>query len=491
MTNTMHICTLLAAAFLASCSSGIPGFRPLTYSNNSEARVFLSPEQCMHTPQLVEQEEVSPIVAALAIKGVTILFDKFSTALKNGTAAGELPASTSFINFEPTPGTIPNCILIVRGDFADGVTSKGTTQLLDELQDPYTEAEMKTMRSAKYLQEKEKEDSGKGGEAFKQPTSFSNEADRNEWHEIVSARKKQLQRAVILDRYEKFLIPTEASKVKSIDHIFEIQILSSANKRFLSLAPVFAKVDRSIDNDKRGTRSFSLKMEFITKTLSTKNEPIEIKAGAIAILENLRIGETKVYSSINSNKYRFPNETTWFFAFNGSEKKPTAGKDKIDDREGVLQSDEINAAAFSLASTIVEARPNKEGRAFIAEVFEAVKEQAKTLTTGKIQTTAQIKAANKKEYEDGLTAIGEKEDKINIAVEKFNEYCEAVSKEIEPMNRSQLLSKIKAANNASNDLAKISDPADPPIFGAKLEPTSRADNPVNIEVCRRVDKDLR
>lgn len=101
---------------LSGCANGLQGFRPLSYQEPAETRVFVSRARC---PSQTGQE-VASVLTALAVEAAGQLLTSFNTGLANAAQGGALPKSIAAANFELSPedNAMPRCLIIIRGRFA-------------------------------------------------------------------------------------------------------------------------------------------------------------------------------------------------------------------------------------------------------------------------------------------------------------------------------------------------------------------------------------
>lgn len=191
---------LVVSLVLASCASGLPGLRPLTYREPAETRVFISENNC---PSL-QGQQLAPILATIALGAASKLLEGFGTALTRASEGGALPSSVATANFEVARGRTPKCLIIIRGAF-------------DE-----TEPEQRPITLPAI--------------AFVTQTPGENQA--------------------LVDT------PVRLPPVYELHHYVEIQILTSRDGTALSFAPVYAQFARSMDGGTGGQREISIAVKF-------------------------------------------------------------------------------------------------------------------------------------------------------------------------------------------------------------------------------------
>lgn len=499
------IAAVLIASLLTGCSSGFPGYRPLSYSNNSEARAYISPGLCMHSPRPAGgEQEIAAIPAALALQAIGLAFDKFNTALKNGTAAGDLPSSNATLNFEPDKGRIPGCVLVVRGQFANGDTTDKTTPLQDFLLPALTAEERATSQWPEYQ-------AAVAANRLPPQSSYKGEAQAAKWMRMSALWHKEILRTEMSQRLKLFNLSSETTLLNSVDHIFEIQIILSANGNYLSMAPVYARVDRSIDDDRRGRRSFVISIEFATAKDALLPDKTGTKYGALMQLRNFKLGQASAFPPVTDGRLRFSNESSWFPVFNGASpgdtpaqpkaKAPPKGKYTVEDSPSrgsaavgandignALQSTHTDSTPMRLTTRVVETRPNKEGREFLAQVFDGTKDVLQAAATAKIQTAEQRKTQRATEITSEIQALQSRAAAENLAVQKVREYCSAlVGADDSLTSRTNRITKIKSANHEVLALAGLTSPPGQILYGGLLDNTDAIDNATNVNICKRLD----
>jgi hypothetical protein len=188
-----------SASLITGCSQGTPGLRPLTYASPGEAQLFISSEPCVHTPGGHEAFQLIPLIAATAISG---LLDKFGTALEKGAEGGDLPTVTAMQNLSLRPGTIPNCITMMRGAF---VPETGATTVI--------------------------------------PIEGL----------IYNPNDPEQKR-----RYHALAVPP----IYRLDQYIELELRGAPNNQALTFFPRFALINRSLDGDGAGNRVLSIALKF-------------------------------------------------------------------------------------------------------------------------------------------------------------------------------------------------------------------------------------
>lgn len=333
---------------LAGCASGLPGARPLTYATPGEARLFVSAGKCPHEP---DGDEAAGLAVAVLTGVASELLSNFGTALKQGAAGGNLPSSVSTLNMTLDPGVIPRCIVIVRGAFEQ------------DKRNP-TEKNLRALF-------------GEGGEA-----------------EAPAELKGRLDAFNFVPVYR-------------VDHLIEIQVVSSSNSKALTFAPIFVRIDRSMDDSKEGERDISIALSF--KRLGHD------EVGSTVVVADRLIGEEPTVMKRHAVTKRFTREAPWFGSFHArptiedsaviaakqtvgapSDAVPTnaavapdagvvggggAGAGEVSTVAGsapasmavTLFSKGASAVPVTLTATVVETRPTNEGLAFIASIFNGVK----------------------------------------------------------------------------------------------------------------------
>jgi len=185
---------------LGGCANGIAGFRPTTYREPAETRVFVSEESC---PSL-QGAQLAPIIATIALGAASRLLEGFGNALARAGEGGALPASIASSNFEVPRGVTPKCLIIIRGDFAA----------------PRPGARPVTLPSTAFVTQ-------------------------------------------MLGTNQRFVDSTVSlPPVYELHHYVELQILNSVDSSALSFAPVYVNFVRSMDGGTSGQREVSITVKF-------------------------------------------------------------------------------------------------------------------------------------------------------------------------------------------------------------------------------------
>lgn len=370
--SATRLAAICAAGVMAGCASGFPGARPLTYATPGEARLFVSPYKCPHD---TSSEEATGLVAAILTGAASQLLTNFGTALQQGAQGGNLPSSVATLNFTPPPNGVPRCIVLIRGAF---------------------------------------------------------ERDRRNANEVNLQKLLGLDLSTPEDknRYEGFnFVP-----MYRVDHLIEIQMLSSRNSKALTFAPIFVRLDRSIDGAREGERDISIALKF--------NRAGQQGTGSAVVVSDRMIGQVPVVMEPHPKTGRFAREAPWFGTFHdavasadaGGVKAPASstGQPALPLTPGMtgaaaasplaasgssapaggggaiplptnpspapiridLFSKTDNAVPVTMTATVVETRPANEGLAFIASVFGSsvkpkLEEAIKPIIDSEVRTAAE------------------------------------------------------------------------------------------------------
>lgn len=187
--------SLASLLFLSACMNGATGFRPLTYAEPGETRTLVSYTDCeSYKPN--QQQFAPAMLAAVAIGAASKVLENFGTSLSNAAAGGELPATSGTANFETTVGRVPQCIMIIRGEFAPANSTDG-----NPVEGKWVVPDSNS------------------------PTGLSNQT-----------------------------LP----KVVKLQHRIELQIIQSQDKSALLMQPVYAKIAQSTDGETEAGKSRDL-----------------------------------------------------------------------------------------------------------------------------------------------------------------------------------------------------------------------------------------
>ncbi len=334
----------------------MPGFRPLTYADSAETRVYVSSSKCTGSGT----KEFAPLVVAFAASAASRLLDNFGTALSDAAKGGQLPASVASANFQVVPETVPSCIIAVRGRFFQ----KGSENAL----------------------------------AIEKPSS-----------------------------------DIDLPPIYDLDHLIELQVLSSSNGAGLTFSPVYLRVDKSINGDKSGTRDLTISLKFTRLGADS--------VGSVVLISGVQVGEARPPLKMVGN--RFEIEAQWFASFHAagsaallkttsqtdSTTKKTVGQKAPGQsgtiahipapsadggsagagagggsgatspsipgaKSGAVDVQSTNAAAVPVTATasVVETRPERGGLAFVAAVFSDIKPKVNTAVANAIDPSAKTEA---------------------------------------------------------------------------------------------------
>ncbi|MCR5868226.1 hypothetical protein [Aquincola sp. J276] len=296
------------ALLLAACTS-VPGLRPLTYASPGEARVFASAQQCPHEPLV--QPEAAPLIAAILTGAASQLLSNFGTALSEGAKGGNLPSSVATLNMSLQPDAVPRCLLIVRGSFAPSADNPRGMDL---------------------------------GPKFNLPPG--NEQAKTTFKERLVA----------------FNLPT----VYRLDHMVELRIVVAPNNRALAVAPLFVRIDRSLDESEKGPRDLSVSVKF-------QRIGATAEAGGVVLIPDQTIGSPAPALEENPTTKRYPRESPWFGSFHAAPAPATSSGPPATKALVTVFDTDASAVPVTVTTTVVETRPTREGLAFIASVFGSAK----------------------------------------------------------------------------------------------------------------------
>lgn len=445
---------------LSACGGGLPGLRSTSYQASGEARLFSIANSndpfCPHDPRSVQRagaaEFGGAIVTALVGSLVSKGLERFGTALQEGAEGGELPAITAQRNMMLAPGTHPNCLILVRGEFGDSGTSVAPFLTTDD------------------------------ANVAQSPSGLPD---------------------IVAKRLNEFGI----DNVVRLDQYIELAIVPASNERAMTFAPVHYQMSRSIDGSSSGERD-------VTVSLAFKRAGEEKPVGSNVLLGGRRIGNSETFAQsrcpLGEDGFGLPYcvlpvQAEWFGSFHPADpakketKKPKSTgpqNDETDPVQNLPQTDETGAVEVSLWSTdknsvpvtvtatIVETRKTREGLAFVASVFNDVKpkieEELKPLYD-ETQRRANETAA--------LTKLAELAGAVSAAEAKLITYCKVAktdpqdaAAQIDRLTKSQ---EAYAAQVAANSKAISIGEALPYGPSDILELSELVQSEVNEEQCSK------
>ncbi|WP_242187252.1 hypothetical protein [Sphingomonas sp. CARO-RG-8B-R24-01] len=402
---------------LSGCANGLPGLRPLTYQHPAETRLLVSYAPCPHASR--QGKNFAPLIAAIVLGAAGKLLDNFGTALQKGSEGGNLPASIASANFELYNQDLPQCLIVIRGNFEH--TEKAKTEVALPTVEPVSV----------------------GGTPV--PTILVRDTTGN----CVAG--------TLPDVYE-------------LSHYIELSIAPSRNQTALTFTPAYTWIAKSMDGGTSGSRGLSIAVKF--------SRPSGQDTGSVVLLENRAIGKQDTYRSMPDG--HFAHEAAWFAtigANNGSgaaAARATKSADPVSSGTGhatesapatapdaavVATTTPAPAAAAEAASgapvpnepfpftatvTVVESRPTKEFVAFVASVFTAARPAIDTALKNAIDPATQL--ANQKTALDNEGGYGDALAKAKVAVVN---YCalDATSKVTDRISQSGSVRQLQAAAN--------------------------------------------
>ncbi|MCZ8282160.1 MAG: hypothetical protein O9286_07940 [Aquidulcibacter sp.] len=401
--------SLALFGLVGGCASGLPEVRPLTYISPGEAYVFASGDKCPHEPA---DEEFAGLVAATLTGVASQLLKNFGTTLAEGAKGGVLTSSISTLNLELEPGRIPKCIVILRGAFQP------------------TGRMIKPVDLAQYTG----------------------------WTNNDTEQQKRL---------EGMNIPP----VYRVDHYIELRIFDSGNGKALTFAPLFMKIDQSIDGGKKGERDLSIALKFVRVGSDSS-------AGSAILIADRRIGTASKWTPIAKGRYAI--EAPWFGTFHAApnpagsaapskenQKSPAApapagpigaGGTGVGGAGSLptaaagsalpsMRSKDPSSVPVTLTATVIETRPTNEGLAFVASVFSGIQPKIETRLNQIIDSDARQTAENTEATAD-LNAQAEFAVAQGSAQSAVIAYCSTSSSDAAAAGQQDRLAKSQAARAA-------------------------------------------
>ena len=420
----------VCALSLTGCGSeGLPGLRPLTYASPGEAKIVLSGVQCPHDPDLKNGADV---IGSIATAAAGQLLDNFGQTLTKAAAGGALPASTATINFTPHPGDLPQCIILMRGEFTDVSVNKETRGKVDLI------SKVGAVGTG---------DTGPALRALKLPQ---------------------------MDR---------------VDYYIELKLIKAPGGKALTFAPVYLWMPTSLDGSTSGSRDLSIALRFKPIGGDEVGAPILLPNRQLGIGKEIPQNANRQFdyqAPWFGNFSSPPAQSDVGSAKLGAAIKPRAPAIKpavpasgdIEAGAGAVGSGGVPAAPaapqsrfvdlfpasgdtvpVTLTSTVVETRPERGGLAFVASVFTAAEPTIKTAVGPALDST--VASANKQATltveATAQTAFGQGEGAM-IA------YCQYTTVNPDPAGRADYIQKSSAASAAqlvANSAALAAHKAEP------------------------------
>lgn len=482
MIRSVTCLALGAVAALAGCAEGLPGFRPLTYADPAEARVFVSGDNCIHSPS---DKEFAPLVAAFLSGAASKVLDNFGNALADAAKGGALPPSAATANFSVLPTQIPKCIVVVRGRFAAHGTSGPALKLEDILWQP-----------------------------------------------------SDVRAADMLVTYKKLGIPD----IYSIDHFIELQLLSAKSGKAMTFAPVYMWINKSVNGDAHGNRDVSIALKFNRPGADPTGGVVVLSDSVIGEAQSftpdnhtLRFThESPWFLSFHQAGSADPTKqgvqtdtgTKKPVAPTANQKPQGAVAGAASDAAGAaapaaasdpaviggggagsggngnggnangglvapssgsinVQSPDKTAVPVTATATIVETRPARGGLAFIAAVFTAAEPKVGAAATNLFDTSGRAKAQLDSETSllEANATLSDTQGKARVAVLA---YCKTSAQTDDTAGQTDRITKSSAARVAqlkANDAALKA--GEDPIFPNLIAISADVGGGVNAEYCSK------
>jgi hypothetical protein len=377
-----------AALLLGGCANGVGGLRPLSYQQPADTRLLVSYRRCPHQTG----ENLAPIIASAAMAAVSNVLTSFGTALAKGAEGGKLPASVAMANVELDRDKLPRCIIVIRGRFEDQGDGAGPIELVDA-----AEQGVVAGRPVKPLQVR-----SVGGS----------------------------------------LVEADLPKTYALQHYVELALLSSTDNSATSFAPVFTRIERSMDGSRRGSRELSIELHF--------QRPGADPTGGAVLIGDRRIGARDSYRPVEPSG-RYDHEAPWFAgagvpaaadapqapAEDGGQAagsatsqapdqphgsaapaSPSGGTNTADGAKGKGKQEEAGPFPQTITATVVESRPTREFLAFVASVFTATQPAIETAVKGQIDSAQRRSSAT-----GDLDTQGAYYAALGTAHSAMTEYC--------------------------------------------------------------------
>lgn len=402
----------LSSTALSACAAGTFGLRPTSYAMPGEAHVYATGYDCVHEPTQTPNQEFAPIIVAALTGIASQLLKNFGTALSEGAKGGPLPASASTINLELEPDAVPHCIVIIRGAFEPTAKALHPLDLPDLL--------------------------GVSGK------------------EVETTRLKSLN----------------VAPVYAINHFIELRVDASANKKALTVAPVWVLMNQSIDGDQKGKRDVSIAVQF-TRVGSSD------KYGSTIVLQDRELGAPASQFVRIPATGRWQVESPWFATFHATSTKEGAVSGAIPS----MNSRTATAIPVSLSTTVVETRPTKEGLAFIAGIYNGIEPKLEQRAKLLIDSDA-AQAAHATADSAALTLKANFETAKAGARSAGITYCETSKKTDDAAGKLDRIEKSKALFEAqvkANDAALKADLQQP--FPSLVSISEKLPDAANPNLC--------
>lgn len=304
--------------------------------------------------------------------------------------------------------------------------------------------------------------------AFESSAEHSRAVDVPSLFELPSDAQAELA-----DRLKAFSM----TDIYRVDHLVEIQLTAAPNSKALSFAPLFVRIDRSLDESQDGTRSLSVSVKF-QRVGATSAE-----AGSVVVIPDRVIGKAAPGMVRNKTSQHYPRESPWFGTFHvtsalaGAASAASAAVPASPPPPVVpttVFSDAKDAVPVTVTTTVVETRPTREGLAFIASIFSAVKPKVEEALKPALDSNFKA-AEDVKEQTAKLTGDADHQATVTTAKLAVLAYCENSSADAGAAGKQDRLTKSSAARVAQLKANASSIKYDQPlIYGKYIEVTDQA-----------------
>jgi hypothetical protein len=297
-----------------------------------------------------------------------------------------------------------------------------------------------------------------------------------------------------------------------IDHYIEIRMMGSANAKALTFAPLYVKIDKSIDGGTKGERDLSVALKFGRVGSDTP-------AGSAIIIADRRLGTASSWELMATGRYAI--EAPWFGTFhaapNPAGSTPSAAAGPAPQPGAVpagpvggggagaggavngnplpaspgstipsMQSNSVNSVPVTLTATVVETRPTNEGLAFVASVFGGIQPKIEARLNQAIDSDAR-QAAENAEATAGLNAQAELAAAEGTAQAALIGYCTASSVDLTAAGKQDRITKSQSARSAQLKANVAAIKAEEDLrYDALVEISAGLPDAVNSLACRGI-----
>lgn len=304
---------LLSTVF-SGCSTGWDGMRSTEHVPIGETRNYTSFEKCPSDTAGRESGGIALMV--LSLIGQKMLTN-VGKVIAEGAKAGNLTATTGVRNLSLPRGTLPNCVVIVRGQFS------------------------------------------------KHP-NVSNQATLEKYG-------KHFQRSGELSEFNNRILALGLDDVTRLDQVIELRVFKHQYKPTISFGPLYVGIFKSADGAMSGPRN-------ATVTLKFSGPDTKMTESSLA-LPDLTVGKPDPVMMKDANGRHKQEAPWFGVDFGSPPQPPTTAvdvqnRDIASQNQSATTTTRVSEVPITLTTTVSEYRPTNEGLNLFSLVFSSLQDVA-------------------------------------------------------------------------------------------------------------------